>query len=513
MDKENWKMNNISSNTQRKAGIALSYLHTALSAIISVIYIPILLHSIGQSEYGLYQLMGSVIAYFSTAYSSLNSSVMKYYTEYLISGDRKKMENTLALSQRVFRAISVLLIILSIPVGILYKSAYREALSPAEMKESIVMFIIMIVNILVYLNNSIYSAAIMSHERFIFRRAIDVIAQVLQPIAVVLFIQKYPYAITIVVVQLILNCVIAVSNIIYSKKRLFIKVVYHENDSKLVRGLLSLSGSVLFVSLADQIFWKTDQLILGQLYGTEVVAVYSIGAQLCSIYISCGIVMSSVLLPMLTKVINEDVEGKKLSKIFAQLGRYQSFVVMLAMSGIVLFGKEFVVILAGEEYIDGYIVALLLMLPYTVDLIQNSGNTILQAKNQYWFRARILFAAAVINIIMTYFMAGKFGMYGAAMATTVTIIITSWGIMNYIYSEKVKLNVKLFWKEVVPVWVLGICPFLFGVMIREIKVENLFLQFAIHVILYVFVYSAFLWNIIMRPSEKKYLMGGFTNKR
>lgn len=50
-------------------------------------------------------------------------------------------------------------------------------------------------------------------------------------------------------------------------------------------------------------------------------------------------------------------------------------------------------------------------------------------------------------------------------------------------------------------------------MIREIKVENLFLQFAIHVILYVFVYSAFLWNIIMRPSEKKYLMGGFTNKR
>ena len=99
------------------------------------------------------------------------------------------------------------------------------------------------------------------------------------------------------------------------------------------------------------------------------------------------------------------------------------------------------------------------------------------------------------------------------MATTVAIIITSWGIMNYIYSEKVKLNVKLFWKEVVPVWVLGICPFLFGVMIREIKVENLFLQFAIHVILYVFVYSAFLWNIIMRPSEKKYLMGGFTNKR
>lgn len=122
-------MSNFSNDTQRKTGIALSYIHTALSAIISIIYIPILLHSIGQSEYGLYQLLGSVIAYFSTMYSSLNSSVMKYYTQYLITGDNDKMENTLALSRRIFLIVSIFLVFISIPVGFLYTIAYQKNLT------------------------------------------------------------------------------------------------------------------------------------------------------------------------------------------------------------------------------------------------------------------------------------------------------------------------------------------------------------------------------------------------
>ena len=44
---------------QRKLGIFLSYLNIALQAVIGFFYVPILLHYIGKSEYGLYQLMGS----------------------------------------------------------------------------------------------------------------------------------------------------------------------------------------------------------------------------------------------------------------------------------------------------------------------------------------------------------------------------------------------------------------------------------------------------------------------
>lgn len=497
----------ISNEKQRKIGIGLSYIHTALSAIISLAYIPILLQCIGQSEYGLYQLLGSVIAYFSTMYSSLNSSVMKYYTQYLIAGDEKKMENTLAISRSIFALVSIVIVAVAIPVSAIFGYAYKNVLTVHEMHESLVMFVVMIVNILVYLNNSIYSASIMSHERFIFRRSLDVLAQIMQPIVVVLFIQKYPYALTIVVIQLLLNCIVAFANVVYSKKRLHIRIVYHGRDHELVRGLLSLSGAVLFVALADQIFWKTDQIILGQLYGTGVVAVYSIGAQLSTIYISVGIVMASVMLPQFTRIISQDRDGTKVSAMFTQLGRYQSFVVMLAMTGIILFGKEFIILLAGEDYLGGYVVAMLLIIPYTVDLIQNSGNTILQAQNKYWYRAKILFVAAIVNVFLTYFLARRYGMYGAAAATTISILITSGFIMNYIYAKKMKLNIGLFWREVGPVWILGIFPFLIGFLIRQIELSNRYIQFVVHVLLYVIIYICFVWKVVMKKKERDYLAG------
>lgn len=503
----------ISRSKERKVGVALSYTQTALSAIISIIYIPLLLNGIGKSEYGLYQLLGSVIAYFSTMYSSLNSSVMKYYTEYLIDGNTEKMENTLFISRRVFNIISILLVAIAIPVGIIFRYAYRKSLSPAQLDEAIIMFAIMIANILVYLKNSIYSASIMSNERFIFRRSLDVISQILQPIAVILFIKRYPYALTIVTIQLTLNCLIAIANYIYVKKQLNVRVIYHGKDTKILKGLLSLSGSVLFVSLADQIFWKTDQLILGQMYGAGIVAVYSIGSQLNSIYISVGIVMGGVLLPMLTKVINEDDEKKvKLSSTFAQLGRYQSFILMLVFWGIILFGKEFILILSNKEYLPAYYVALLLMIPYTVDLIQNSGNSILQAQNLYWYRARILFIAALINVVLTYILSKYYGMYGAAFATSVSIVITSWIIMNKIYMSNIGLNIKLFWKSVVPIWLVGLLPAVFGYLISKIVVGNIYITFIIHVLLFVIVYGIIVFLLAMRKDEKKYLFGKLYKK-
>ena len=65
---------------ERKIGILLSYLNIALHAIVGFLYVPILLHYIGKSEYGLYQLIGSLIAYFSIMDFGLTAAVTRFYT-------------------------------------------------------------------------------------------------------------------------------------------------------------------------------------------------------------------------------------------------------------------------------------------------------------------------------------------------------------------------------------------------------------------------------------------------
>ena len=85
---------------QRKLGIFLSYLNIALQAVIGFLYVPILLHYIGKSEYGLYQLMGSLIAYFSIMDFGLSAAVIRFYAKYKALKDSIGMENILAISVR-----------------------------------------------------------------------------------------------------------------------------------------------------------------------------------------------------------------------------------------------------------------------------------------------------------------------------------------------------------------------------------------------------------------------------
>lgn len=497
-------MNKINNN-EKKIAVILSIINTIVSAIVSIIYIPLLLSSIGKNEYGLYQLIGSIIAYFSTMYSSINASVMKYYTEYLIKEDYKKMENTLAISKRIFIFISIIIVIIAIPISYAFKSSFSANLTDNEIKESMFMFKIMILNILVYLNSSIYSASILAHEKFIFRKILDLSVTILQPISVLCLIKEYPSASTIVIIQLLLNIISLFICMYYSKNRLKVKVKYHYKDINLVKGIFSLSSSVLLISIADQIFWKTDQIILGNMYGTGIVAEYAIGSQFNSLFISTGVVITSVIVPMITRINQSKNSSIELSHNFSKIGRYQAYLVLLMLTGVILFGKEFIMIIAGPDFLSAYKVALLLMVPYSIDLIQSSGNVILLVKNKNWYKAVILFTASIVNIGLTYVLAKKYGMYGAALATTISIIASSWIMMNIIYYRVIKLDITMFWKSILPIIIFSLICVGIGYMIKNINFTNIYIQFIVHGFLYVIVYTLIMFFFVMNTDEKRIL--------
>lgn len=493
-------------NKQVKIGSIIGYINMVVSAVVAIIYIPILTKGIGNSEYGVYQLMGSLVAYFTTTYTSLNASVLKNYAETLHK-EEIEQQNVLAISRIIFRIISIIIILISIPVGFAFSFLYSSSLTNHELQEASVMFAMLIANILIYLNNNVYSAAIQAHERFVFRKCLDLISQCLQPLIVIACIRKLPYAATIVFIQICMNIAVSLSNYLYAKHRLKIIIKYHHRDNYLIKKILSLSISVLGVAFADQIFWKVDQLILGKLYGTEVVASYSISTQINSMYINIGTVVGGMILPAIISIVhNGDVV--LLEKRFKQLGRFQSYILSFVLFGMLLYADELMKLLYKDYNGAMFSVLILLSIPYTIDLIQNAGNAILQAKNMYSFRAKIMLSAAFINIGLTIVLSHKLGMIGAALATAITIIITSGILMNLVYSRCVNIRVSDFWKDIIPIW-MKLCPvLLLGRIIKTIDVfDNQILTFVVHCILYIIVFLSLLMTFGIEINDKRIFIG------
>lgn len=72
---------------QRKAGVLLSYAGELVKILVSLVYTPIMLRLLGQSEYGLYQLVYSVVSYLSLLSLGFGSSYLRFYSKYKAQND------------------------------------------------------------------------------------------------------------------------------------------------------------------------------------------------------------------------------------------------------------------------------------------------------------------------------------------------------------------------------------------------------------------------------------------
>ena len=67
---------------QLKAGIVLSYVTIGLHNVIGLIYTPYMLRMMGQSEYGLYSLVASVIAYLTVLDLGFANAIVRYTAKF-----------------------------------------------------------------------------------------------------------------------------------------------------------------------------------------------------------------------------------------------------------------------------------------------------------------------------------------------------------------------------------------------------------------------------------------------
>ena len=489
---------------ERKKGAILSYIQVFLSVVVSMIYVPVLLHFLGQSEYGLYQIVGSFFSYVTVFESCVSAGILRNYCNALGRSDHEEASVTLSMARSIYRFLALLLDFVGIAVIFAFRSFYAASFTTSELNESIA--ILLFVNMTFTLQGSVYLTVLTGHEKYTFLRILSILMQVVQPLLVILCVSRIPYAITVSVVIVLLNLLTIGIRYGYVTQKLKIRITKQPKDSRIVKSILGLSAAILLGSIADQIFWKTDQVILGRMFNTAVVAVYSVGAQIYMMYMQFGTQISGVFYPKLSVLYQEESGLLKVSDLFIRIGRITFYIILLILSGFIIFGREFLLLWVGEGYEEAYWVAIIVMLPFSIDLAQNLGLGILQIKGQYGFRAKIYFLSAVLNIVTTVLFTRWIGIVGAALSTGVSMFLTSGVIMNWYFQRKAGLDIKKFWKETAPVIITAVLLTMGALILKQhLKIEpaGSIWKFGAGVLLYTALYAAVMLGIVANQFEKE----------
>ncbi|WP_273187245.1 oligosaccharide flippase family protein [Dialister succinatiphilus] len=492
-----------SKENERKVGTALSYVNTVLQALLGFVYVPLLLSYLGTSQFGIYQLMGSLIAYFSIMDFGLSTAVIRFYI-YYYQKSSNIFQTFLATVQKVYICISLFTIMIGGIIYSLFDVIFKNGLTPQEIIDAKSIFVLLLINIVITLLGMLYRAIITANENFLFLKSMETVQLVFQPVAVIAVINAWPTAFAVALVMTVINLILTMVRYIYCRRMLQIKIsIWHTPfDFGILARLKDLMTSTFVVSIVDQIFLKSNQVILGIISGTGSVAIYSIAAIIYTSYLSLSYAISGVFLPKITQLILSPGKEKEVSSIFIKIGRFQFVVYGLVLTGFIIFGREFINIWAGSEFTDAWQMALIIMIPYTIDMIQNIGLSILQAKDMYGIRARVYGITGILSIILSVYFGNRYGAFGCAVATAFSILASNF-IMNCYYYKTIHLEVFQFWKSIFYIALVMAPVLILGILINYIWTASNILVLIFKIIIYTVLYAFVTYLLVYKKGKMK----------
>lgn len=268
---------------------------------------------------------------------------------------------------------------------------------------------LLVVNIAVSFPASVFFSYITAKERFLFQRLVSMLRTVLNPIVMLPLLLMGFGSVALVMVTLILTAVSDAVSIWYCIKKLHMRITFGKFDFGLLRDMAGFSFFIFLNEIINQINWTVDTTLLGIISGTAATAIYGVGSQINQYYMALSTSISGVFTPQINRIVARGEGDEQLTKLFTRVGRIQFMLLMLVLTGFVFVGEPFICTWGGEEYGAAYWIALLLIAPVTVPLIQNIGIEIQRAKNMHQFRSKVYFCMAIGNALVSIPLGMKFG--------------------------------------------------------------------------------------------------------
>ena len=190
MQKENTGTNMMADHSANNRRIAkntlMLYVRMLFGMLVSLYTSRVLLNALGVEDYGIYGAVGGFVSMFSLISASLSSSVSRFLTFELGTGNKEKLSRVFSTSILIQIALAIIVVLLSETLGIWF--LHHKMTIPAErMGAAEVVFQASIVSFVFGLLSVPFSASIVSHEKmgvFAFFGIFEIIAR----LAIVLLI-------------------------------------------------------------------------------------------------------------------------------------------------------------------------------------------------------------------------------------------------------------------------------------------------------------------------------------
>ena len=487
----------------------VSYVSMGLSTLISLIYTPIMLGRLGETEYGVYGAVGPIISYLLLLSMGLGSAYIRYYSQAKVAKDRREMAKLNGMFLVTLSLLGLVLLALGFFLAAHPQMVFGTKWAPEELALGAKLLRIMTLNAALSFPFSVFESHVNIHERYLFLKAVTMAKSVLSPLISIPLLLLGFRSPAIATLSLVLTIVCGLTYMAYCFAVLKMPVSFRTYDLPLMKSMMGFTFYIFLAVVVDQLNYGIGTLMTTWIHGAELSGVYYSANQLNVYYLSFAMAISNVLIPRVHRMVAEGDSNRELTRLMTKAGRLQFIMLMAVFLGFVAVGRPFVILWAGgkEQFAVDYPVALLLFASTIVSAIQFVGLEILRAKNMHRFRAWVYLAAAAVNVGLMIPLCKYGGLVGVAGSILFITVVGNVLPINWYFRRHVGLDVRWFWVHIARLLPSMLVPAIVAVLIAVLAPVSGYLDILIWGCVFVAVYAASLWLFGMNRYERGIVTG------
>lgn len=424
------------------------YVQMFLSMLVSLYTSRVLLTELGVEDFGIYNVVGGIVAMFIILSGSMTSSSTRYLTFALGKGDLKNFQKIFSTSLLVHLLIAVVIVIIAEPTGIWFMENKMQ-IADNRMDAATVIFHCSVIITAINIIGVPFSGVIIAHEKisvFTYFSLIDLALK----LGLIIFLKTYPgdklifYGVLLLAIQVLIQ--ILIITYCYSTFREIKSKLFWDRD--LFKEMSSFAGWSLFGDSAFILQNQGINLLINVFFGTTVNAARGVAMQMQGLVIRFISSFQTAINPQITKSYASE-NFNFMHKLIYASSKF-SFYLFLVLSVPILIETEMILSIwlkVVPDYTVGFVRVILL-----ITLINAFANPLIYAVKATGFIRKYEIVVGLISLTIvpiSYFLLSK--NYPVITVFIVHFIVEVIGqiFRLIIVSPLIKMPIIIYIKEVV----------------------------------------------------------------
>lgn len=447
-------------NTKRLArNTAFMYIRMFVLMVILFYSSRILLQRLGENDFGIYNLVGSVVAMFESLRTLFASSTQRFLNYEMGKNNQERLQRVFNTSLVINILIAVIFVIIVEPVGLWFLNEKANIL-PDRMSAAISVFHLSLATAVLLIVSTPFDATVIAHEKMDFFAIISIIEGCMKlAIALMLAFNFTDKLITYGLMMFVSSLIIRICYVVYCRRNFAECKIHFTKDKQLFKEMTTFAGWQFLGSSAWTIAQNGVNMVLNMFGGTIVNAARGVAYQVSN---TLTMFLNNVIIAVNPYITKSYAEGNK-TKMFDMIF-FSSKVLFLIQSLITIpflfLSKEILTIWLKDVPQYSVLFMQLVIIHSLIRSLHNPLDTLFKSYGKMKYYQLTESVLLLCPLVCSYFALKSGYAFAWVFIFMIVFELLNFSAMTFLATRLTDLKIKDFTKQVLfPCFVLFIIMF------------------------------------------------------